>query len=1050
MFENKVFIWRIGGKMKAKIFTMIMSFIFLLTIYSNTIYAITNEIVKSNEIIEDTEDNSIIENTNVENTMTNSIDTEEKQEPIIGEIMELPSDTKENSIILHNEEIRETYQGSVCIDRPTHNQTIIRPDETKLSIGGWAVSNDEKATVRVLLDGTVVGNNLARIQRADVDRIVSPSYGGTAKTPKAGYNTTIDISNQSAGSHRLRVEEISRYGEVIDASETTIQITNRKYQGSVCIDRPMHNQTITRPDETKLSIGGWAVSNDEKATVRVLLDGTVVGNNLARIQRADVDRIVSPSYGGTAKTPKAGYNTTIDISNQSAGSHRLRVEEISRYGEVIDASETTIQITNRKYQGNVCIDRPTYNQTIIRPDETKLSIGGWAVSNDEKATVRVLLDGTVVGNNLARIQRADVDRIVSPSYGGTAKTPKAGYNTTIDISNQSAGSHRLRVEEISRYGEVIDASETTIQITNRKYQGSVCIDRPMHNQTITRPDETKLSIGGWAVSNDEKATVRVLLDGTVVGNNLARIQRADVDRIVSPSYGGTAKTPKAGYNTTIDISNQSAGSHRLRVEEISRYGEIIGASETTIQIANRKYQGSVCIDTPINAQSIIKSNSSLMTVVGWAVSNDEKASLRLLLDGKLMTNNLNRTPRADVDKIVSPSYGGTTKTPRAGFNTTVNIADLNVGIHVLRIEQVSRYGEIINVFEVGLNVANPRYLGEMCVDTPTFYQTYNHGDNMAVGGWAVAQDEEASVEIYVDHIFKAKAERYFRADVTHFINKYGAKTIRAGFGKLINTADMSAGTHTLTVYEKSRYGDVIAAIEVKFNIKSKYPNPTPNVNVGNNSDNNSSNNVINTSGTKGIDVSQYQGKINWNRVAGSGIKYAMIRIGYRGYGTGGLVEDPKFKENFAGAVGNGLKTGVYFYSTAINQAEAKKDAEYVVSLLKKYGYQNKVSMPIAIDLELIPGVNTRDKNVSKSMRTSIANTFGSTIANYGYTPMIYACKSFLNDNMNASQIGYDVWVAQYNANCTYRGPYTMWQYTSTGKVSGINGNVDCNLCYKNY
>ena len=83
-------------------------------------------------------------------------------------------------------------------------------------------------------------------------------------------------------------------------------------------------------------------------------------------------------------------------------------------------------------------------------------------------------------------------------------------------------------------------------------------------------------------------------------------------------------------------------------------------------------------------------------------------------------------------------------------------------------------------------------------------------------------------------------------------------------------------------------------------------------------------------------------------------------------------------------------------------------------------------------------------------RTNSANTFCQTIASYGYTPMVYACKSFFNDNMNANQIQYDVWVAQYNANCTYKGKYTMWQYTSTGKVSGIQGNVDCNICYKNY
>ena len=176
----------------------------------------------------------------------------------------------------------------------------------------------------------------------------------------------------------------------------------------------------------------------------------------------------------------------------------------------------------------------------------------------------------------------------------------------------------------------------------------------------------------------------------------------------------------------------------------------------------------------------------------------------------------------------------------------------------------------------------------------------------------------------------------------------------------------------------------------------------------------------------------------------------MIRIGYRGYATGKLAEDTKFKSNLKESVSKGIKSGVYFYSTALNADEAKKDAEYVINLLDKYGYRNMVGMPIAIDLEVNPGINSRDYNLSKKARTTVANTFCSTIASYGYVPMIYASKSFLTDRMNINEISYDIWVAQYNTRCTYNGIYYMWQNTSKGKVSGISGNVDLDYCYKNY
>ena len=716
---------------------------------------------------------------------------------------------------------------------------------------------------------------------------------------------------------------------------------------------------------------------------------------------------------------------------------------------ITNITETTVMMAN--YRGALCIDTPSNNQTITRPDMNQITIAGWAVSDDTNASVRILLDGNVVINNATRNQRADVDRIVSPEYGGANLTPKAGYSGTIDISNQNAGMHRIRVEEISRYGNVVAVQERMVNVQNKNYRGALCIDTPSNNQIITRPDVNQITIAGWAVSDDTNASVRILLDGNVVINNATRNQRADVDRIVSPEYGGANLTPKAGYSGTIDISNQNAGMHRIRVEEISRYGNVVAVQETMFNMTNRKYQGSICLDSPRNGETFIKPNANRITIEGWAVSNDTGASVRVLVDGNISANNLTRKQRVDVDQLVSPQYGGPNITPRAGFLTVLDIGNCVKGVHKIRVEEISRYGEVISGFEVGIHVTNQTYAGEMCIDTPTFQQTYQQGANMAVDGWAVAQDESARIEIYVDHVFKAVAERYYRADIVSYSNKYGGKTVNAGFGKLISTAGMSAGLHTLTVYEKSRYGDVIGGLETQFVVNVVMPpsNPPPSQTNQNNGNNHHTSNVP-TSGTKGIDVSQYQGNINWSSVANSGMKYAMIRIGYRGYGTGGLAEDPKFRANFAGAVGHGMKTGVYFYSTAVNTAEAKRDAEYVVSLLRKYGYQNQVSMPIALDLELIAGVNTRDKNVSRSMRTSIANTFGDTIASYGYTPMIYACKSFLNDNMNASQIRYDVWVAQYNSKCTYNGRYTMWQYTSTGKVSGISGNVDCNVCYKNY
>lgn len=829
--------------------------------------------------------------------------------------------------------------------------------------------------------------------------------------------------------------------------QNSIDIIGRSY-----IDSPSNGKILVKPDCEKIEVIGWAVSNDKGATVQILVDGNVIGN-CVRTKRGDVDYLVSPEYGGVELTPNAGFYFVLDSNQIGIGNHKITVQELSSQGNLITSSQTEIIVQSKKYRGRSYIDSPNNAETFIRPDCQNIKVQGWAVSDDKEATVQILLDGNVVGN-ATRCQRGDVDYIVSPEYGGTAITSKAGIEYSLNIANLVTGKHTITVQELSRYGEVICASEIQIQIENKIYKGRMYIDSPNISTVLVKQDVTEITCIGWAVSTDKDATIQVFLDGERIGEAYRTI-RGDVDYIVSPEYGGTQNTPRAGFEYVINISQMPVGRHTLVVQETSQYGDIISVAAVQIDVKNKKYRGKIYLETPTQMAEFVKQEVNNIKIEGWAVSTDKEATIRVILDGTVLENKCHRIERGDVDRIVSPEYGGVSNTPKAGFYTAIDITQLGIGGHVLRIEEISRYGDLIYASEVNFMKKNKQYLGEMCLDFPRNGTVQKIGTNLIVDGWAVAQDEIASVEIYIDGIFKATAQRYVRPDVVYFMNKYDGKTVNAGFGKLVSTEGLSLGMHTVTVYEKSRYGDIIGGVSATFfvNADSVSNNQDNNHNTSEGSSNNTGNTtnpVINVSGTKGIDVSQFQGTINWRSVANSGIKYAMIRIGYRGYGNGGLVEDSKFKKNFAEAVENGLKVGVYFYSPAINITEARKDAEYVMSILRKYGYQNKVSMPIAIDLELVSGVNTRDKNLSKQVRTNIANTFCQTIASYGYTPMVYACKSFLNDNLYANQIPYDIWVAQYNSKCTYNGKYTVWQYTSSGKISGINGNVDCNICYKNY
>lgn len=203
-----------------------------------------------------------------------------------------------------------------------------------------------------------------------------------------------------------------------------------------------------------------------------------------------------------------------------------------------------------------------------------------------------------------------------------------------------------------------------------------------------------------------------------------------------------------------------------------------------------------------------------------------------------------------------------------------------------------------------------------------------------------------------------------------------------------------------------------------------------------------------TENCKGIDVSKYQGNIDWNAVRASGVDFAIIRVGYRGYGTGKLVEDSMARKNLAGASAAGLKIGVYVFSQAINQLEAVEEASMALELVKGYN----LAYPIFIDSEYSTSAKDgRADDLSAAQRTAICQAFCQTVANSGYRTGVYASKSWFQYQLNVAELeGYHIWVAHYTTATDYNRRYDMWQYSSTGSVPGISGNVDMNFSYLSY
>ncbi|MBQ3104285.1 MAG: glycoside hydrolase family 25 [Lachnospiraceae bacterium] len=209
--------------------------------------------------------------------------------------------------------------------------------------------------------------------------------------------------------------------------------------------------------------------------------------------------------------------------------------------------------------------------------------------------------------------------------------------------------------------------------------------------------------------------------------------------------------------------------------------------------------------------------------------------------------------------------------------------------------------------------------------------------------------------------------------------------------------------------------------------------------------------------TLGIDVSRYQGTIDWAQVAQTGVDFAIVRVGYRTLSTGEITEDSNARYNLQEATAHGIKAGAYFFSTAVTEQEAVEEANWTADFISRY----KITYPVVYDCEGYERQDSRQYSLTKEERTGIAKAFLNAIHERGYTPMFYASKGEMEGDLKwiTSELekSFKIWVSWYPSlpypdtqTADYAGNYDMWQYTNNGSVPGIAYPVDVNIAYFGY
>lgn len=262
-------------------------------------------------------------------------------------------------------------------------------------------------------------------------------------------------------------------------------------------------------------------------------------------------------------------------------------------------------------------------------------------------------------------------------------------------------------------------------------------------------------------------------------------------------------------------------------------------------------------------------------------------------------------------------------------------------------------------------------------------------------------------------------------------------------------SSMQNGKSTVSILRELYPEQTVLVADGKYHFFENYENLAPNL-IPNENFKVDENGIVEyndsiVTSKKGIDVSKFQGKVDWKKVKEDDVEYAFIRVGYRGYGSSGkLVTDENFEANMKGATSNGVDVGVYFFSQAVNEEEAIEEANYVLDAIEGYD----VTYPVVIDIEEVTDSDARTADMTQQQWTKNCIAFCETIKAAGYTPMIYGNLKTFFIMLDMTQLeAYDKWFAQYDTSVYFPYEYTIWQYSESGKVNGISTDVDLNVSF---
>ena len=709
-----------------------------------------------------------------------------------------------------------------------------------------------------------------------------------------------------------------------------------------------------------------------------------------------------------------GFLLNILVPISFAINEILNVESKEINNDSIEQKDKTSQPIKSILNIDTDLNNTSFKNTI--------HIEGWKLATEENTKLQIYIDNQKMNENYIKYAyKYDLISIVK-GYGTYEENPKPNFDINIPTNNLTQGNYSVKIELVSKDGTILQNVEGNIYV-DKGIKSILNVDTNLNNATF---DKNGIHIEGWKLATIDSTELNIYIDNTKIDNQYIKYAyKYDLISIVK-GYGTYKENPKPNFDIDIPVDNIVHGNHSIRIELVGQDGTIL-----------QKMQGNIFVDKSIKSILNIDTNLNNTTfdkygihIEGWKLATEENTRLQVYIDNtKIDDSYIKYAYKYDLISIVK-GYGTYKENPTPNVDIDIPVDNISHGKHKIRIELVTSDGNILQKIENNINI-DKSIKSILNVDTNINNVTFGK-KGIYIEGWKLATEENTKLQIYMNNtkIDDTCIKYAYKYDLTSIVKGYGTykENPKPNFDINIPTNNYSDGKYTLTIkFVTSDGKTILDKRDYTIYIKNEY---------------------------KGIDVSSFNGTVNWKAVKDSGIEFAMIRLGYRGYRNPRLVLDSNAIVNIKSAQSVGIKVGVYFVTQAINISEAQEEALWVIGTLD----QNKIKLdyPVAIDTERSTAKTEEGEAPGRAdlldveTRTLVCRAFSDVIRYNGRTPMIYANTNWFEQNLDLKQLtSYDIWLANYTEP-KLNVEYDMWQYTNKGTMLGILGNVDLNYCYKKY